>query len=105
MANNEQSENATQATEAAAEGAEHVKEAARQKASRLWEGVRNRPAVGFVAAGGAALALASAIGVGEAALALATGYFAYQYMRHGRSPREAMERFSRKEAAEKTSAT
>jgi hypothetical protein len=59
---------------------------------RLATGLRKRPALGFVAAGGAGLALANALGVGEAALALATGYVAYQYLRHGRSPAESLNR-------------
>jgi|SRR4051812_3363037 hypothetical protein len=64
----------------------------RSAGTRLWGGLRKRPGIGFVAAGGAGLALASALGVGEAALALATGYVAYQYLRNGLAPGESLGR-------------
>jgi hypothetical protein len=60
--------------------------------NRVWDGLHKRPGIGFLAAGGAGLALANALGVGEAAVALATGYVAYQYLRHGRSPSQSLGR-------------
>jgi hypothetical protein len=81
---------------AAAQGTERAR-------NRLADGLRKRPGLGFLAAGGAGLALANALGVGEAALALASGYFAYQYLRHGRSPSESVTRLMPENGAQQGS--
>lgn len=58
-------------------------------AHRVWTQVKKRQALGVVAVGGAGIALATAVGVGELAIGIAFGYAAYQVLREGLPPGEA----------------
>lgn len=63
-----------------------VESALKRPGARAWLAMKKRPSIGIVAAGGAGLALASAVGVGELAIAAATAYVAYQILSEGLPP-------------------
>jgi hypothetical protein len=58
---------------------------------RLWKQLRKRPSLGIALAGGAGLAAATMIGVGEITIGLLLAYGAYQVLREGMSPGQAAE--------------
>ena len=57
--------------------------------ARVWVQLKKRPSIGVVVVGAAGLAVASAVGVGEIAVAMIAGYAAYQVLREGVSPGQA----------------
>jgi hypothetical protein len=57
--------------------------------ARLWVQLKKRPSIGVVAVGGAGIAVASVVGVGEIAIGMIAAYAAYQVLREGVSPGEA----------------
>jgi hypothetical protein len=57
-----------------------------QTGNRLMQRLRQRPYLGITLAGGAAIALAASIGVGEVALGLAAAYATYRILgRHAQT--------------------
>lgn len=60
--------------------------------ARLWELLKRHPSLGIAAAGGAGLAAATAVGVGEIVVAVTAAYAAYQVLREGVAPAEAIGR-------------
>ena len=58
--------------------------------ARVWVQLKKRPSIGVVAVGATGLAVASVVGVGEIAIAMIAGYAAYQVLREGVSPGEAV---------------
>jgi hypothetical protein len=66
---------------------EHV---VKEAGGRVWIQLKKRPSVGVVAVGAAGLVVASVVGVGEIAIAILAGYGAYQVLREGVSPGEAV---------------
>jgi hypothetical protein len=61
-----------------------------REGDRLWGIFRRRPYVGAVLAGGVGLALATAVGVAELAVAVGTGYAAFQVLKYSISPTQAV---------------
>jgi hypothetical protein len=57
---------------------------------RLWKTFRRRPYLGAVLAGGIGLGMASVIGVAELAVAVGTGYAAFQVLKNRVSPGKAI---------------
>lgn len=55
----------------------------------VWRLMERRPLAASVAVGGAGLAVAMSVGVGEVTLAMLVGYAAYQVLREGVPPKEA----------------
>jgi hypothetical protein len=66
---------------------EHV---LKRQGMKVWNQVKHRPSLGVAVAGGAGLALAMTIGVGELAVAILFGYGAYQVLREGVPPKVAV---------------
>jgi hypothetical protein len=62
----------------------------KRRGAWVWRGMKKRPSIGVIAAGGAALLLADAVGVGELAMAIGIGYAAYQVLRKGTPVDEAL---------------
>ena len=56
----------------------------------VWSRLRKRPILGVALAGGAGLALASAIGVGEIAIGAMAGYAAWKMLAKRKRPSEAV---------------
>jgi hypothetical protein len=57
---------------------------------RLWNQLRKRPSIGVAVVGVAGLGLALAVGVGELMIAFGAGYVAWQVLREGVPPKEAV---------------
>ncbi len=55
----------------------------KREGAKAWHMLKRRPSVGVILTGGAALAIANAVGVGELAIAVVAGYAAYQVLRKG----------------------
>jgi hypothetical protein len=68
-----------------------VEDHAKHVGWRVWRAMRRRPSLGIAVVGGAGLAAAMAIGVGELTIGLVLGYGAYQVLREGVSPGKAAE--------------
>ncbi len=59
--------------------------------ARAWSYMKRHPGVGVTAAGGLALAAAATVGVGEIVVAASAAYAAFQVLREGVPPGEALE--------------
>lgn len=68
-----------------------VEDHAKHVGWRVWRAMRKRPSLGIVLVGGAGLAAATAIGVGELTIGLVLAYGAYQVLREGVPPKQAAE--------------
>ncbi len=66
-----------------------LEQVVKEAGARIWVQLKKRPSIGVVLVGGAGLAAASAVGVGEIAIGMIAGYAAYQVLREGVSPGEA----------------
>jgi hypothetical protein len=66
-----------------------LEQVAKDAGARVWIQLKKRPSIGVVLVGGAGLAVASAVGVGEIAIGMIAGYAAYQVLREGVAPGEA----------------
>lgn len=71
-------------------GTERVERQFERGAAVIWRALRRRPLLGVALAGGAGLFAAEFVGVAELALAGAAGYFAYQVLKKGQPPAEAI---------------
>jgi hypothetical protein len=58
----------------------------KETGARVWVQLKKRPSLGVVLVGGAGIAVASVVGVGEIAIGMMAGYAAYQVLREGVSP-------------------
>lgn len=74
--------------------AEHALESAYDG---VWSRLRKRPYLGVALAGGAGLALASAIGVGEIAIGAMAGYAAWKMLVERKRPSQALKETVEKE--------
>jgi hypothetical protein len=66
-----------------------LEQVAKDTGARIWLQLKKRPSLGVVLIGGAGLAVASVVGVGEIAIGMIAGYAAYQVLREGVAPGEA----------------
>jgi hypothetical protein len=80
-------------TRVAEEGtaARTVEDHAKHVGWRVWRAMRRRPSLGIALVGGAGLAAAMTIGVGELTIGLVLAYGAYQVLREGVPPKQAAE--------------
>lgn len=74
--------------------AAELEQVVKEAGARVWAQLKKRPSIGVVLVGGAGLAVASTVGVGEIAIGILAGYAAYQVLREGVSPGEAAKKIA-----------
>lgn len=69
----------------------HVEHVVKDGGQRLWKQLKKRPSLGVALVGATGLGLAMTVGVGELAIAAIAGYAAWQVLREGVPPKQAVE--------------
>jgi hypothetical protein len=67
-----------------------AEDATKRGGTRVWRALGERPSIGVALLGGAAIAAADAVGVGELAMGIMIGYAAWQVLRKGKPVGEAL---------------